>query len=182
MSAFDIRIFGDPVLTATATEVANIDGALISLTQGMIGAMYEANGLAVAAPQVGVQKRIVAYDLGDGPQVLVNPRIAESDGEWLFDEGCLSIPGLYVEMMRPKTVHLLATDLDGNDIDIEVDELMARMVQHELDHLDGVLMFDRMTDDQRKEAKREWRKLEVERTSGIVVSKKDRAITRLKLK
>jgi peptide deformylase len=182
MSAFDIRIAGDPVLAATASDVTNIDGTTVALSNGMIGAMYTANGLAVAAPQVGVQKRVVVYDLGDGPQVLINPRILESDGEWVYEEGCLSIPGLYVEMLRPKTVHVVATDLDGNDISIEADELMARMVQHELDHLDGVLMFERMTPEQRKDAKREWRKLELERQSGIDVKAKDRPRTRLKLR
>src|SRR5690606_17202511 len=92
-------------------------------------------------------------------QVIINPEVVESDGEWVYDEGCLSIPGLYVELVRPKTVLVRGLDVDGNEIEREADELEARMFQHEIDHLKGVLMFDRMTPDQRKEALTEYRRL-----------------------
>jgi peptide deformylase len=91
---------------------------------------------------------------------LINPKIVESSGEWVYDEGCLSIPGLYVEMLRPKLVLVEATNLDGNTIQIEADELLARLFQHEIDHLQGVLMFERMTPDQRKQALAEYRRRE----------------------
>ncbi len=108
-----------------------------------------------------MQKQIVVWDLGDGERsVIFNPVITESDGEWLYDEGCLSIPGLYVEIARPKTVLMTGIDLDGNEISREADELEARMYQHELDHLHGVLMFDRMQPDQRKAAMAEYRRLQ----------------------
>ena len=94
--------------------------------------------------------------------MIFNPEIVESDGEWVYDEGCLSIPGLYVEMVRPKKVLIRGVDLDGNEVEIEADELEARMFQHELDHLHGVLMFDRMTPEQRKEAMAEYRRLQRE--------------------
>ena len=158
---YDIRTYGDPVLAAVADEVENIDGKLVRLSQAMLQAMYKAPGLGLAAPQIGVQKKIFVYDIDDEPITLINPRIVESSGEWVYDEGCLSIPGLYVEMLRPKQVLLEALDLDGNEIRIEADELLARLFQHELDHLNGVLMFDRMTDDQRKQALVEYRKLSV---------------------
>lgn len=157
---YDIRTYGDPVLTAVAEQVENIDGKVVRLTQAMLQAMYKAPGLGLAAPQIGVQKQIFVYDIDGEPVTLINPRIVESRGEWVYDEGCLSIPGLYVEMLRPKEVLLEAVDLAGNTIQVEADELLARLFQHELDHLNGVLMFDRMTPEQREEAMREYKRLE----------------------
>ena len=157
--AYEIRTFGDPVLKAVAEEVENIDGKIIRLTQNMLQAMYKAPGLGLAAPQIGVQKQIFVYDIDGEPITLLNPKIVESSGEWVYDEGCLSIPGLYVEMLRPKEVLLEAVDLNGNTIQVEADELLARLFQHELDHLNGVLMFDRMTPDQRDEAMREYKRI-----------------------
>jgi peptide deformylase len=139
--------------------VENIDGKIIRLTQAMLQAMYKAPGLGLAAPQIGVQKQIFVYDIDGEPTTLINPRIVESRGEWVYDEGCLSIPGLYVEMLRPKEVLLEAVDLNGNIIQVEADELLARLFQHELDHLNGVLMFERMTTEQREEAMREYARI-----------------------
>ena len=94
-------MFGDPVLKTTAAQVADIDAKLVRLADEMLEAMYAAPGLGLAAPQVGVQKQLFVYDVGDGPRTIVNPTIKESRGEWTYDEGCLSIPHLYVEMVRP---------------------------------------------------------------------------------
>ena len=116
--------------------------------------MYEAPGIGLAAPQVGIGKRFFVYDFGDGPGAIVNPTITESDGEWEYEEGCLSIPGLAWQIVRPKQIHVTGYDLDGNQVSIEADELEARLYQHELDHLDGRLLFDYLDDDQVKEAKR----------------------------
>jgi peptide deformylase len=162
MALLDIRVFGDPVLKSKANEVTIIDGAVARLVDDMITTLYEANGLALAAPQIGVQKRLFVYDMGDGPLTLINPTVHETDGEWVYDEGCLSIPGLYVEIVRPKTVHVTGIDLDGNDVSLEADELFGRMLQHEIDHLHGVTMFERMTDDQRRAALVEWRQMQLE--------------------
>jgi peptide deformylase len=162
MATYEIRVFGDPVLKTKAAEVADIDGKLVTLADQMLEVMYEAPGLGLAAPQIGVQKQLFVYDVGEGPRTLVNPTISESSGEWVYDEGCLSIPGLYVEIARPKEVLLHGWDLDGNEVQVDADELLARLFQHELDHLNGVLMFERMTDEQRKEAMREWRRLQTE--------------------
>jgi peptide deformylase len=126
----------------------------------MFEMMYEAPGLGLAAPQIGVQKQIFVYDVDDDPQIILNPTIVESSGEWVYDEGCLSIPGLYVEMLRPKQVLVRGLSIDGEEIQIEADELLARLFQHEIDHLNGVLMFDRMTPDQRKLALAEYRRQE----------------------
>ena len=149
---YEIRMIGDPVLRRRAHEVSDVDGKLARLADDMLTTMYDAPGLGLAAPQVGVQKRLFVYDVGDGPQVVVNPEIRESRGEWAFDEGCLSIPGLAFELIRPKEVHLVGYDLEGNELSIEADELTARCFQHELDHLDGVLFIERLHDDDRKAA------------------------------
>ena len=161
--AYKIRTFGDPVLKTQAALVSDVDGKIVRLVDDMFDTLVDSgNGLALAAPQIGVQKQVVVWDLGDEPLAIINPEVVESDGEWVYDEGCLSIPGLYVEMLRPKTVLVRGVDIEGNVIEIEADELEARMFQHEIDHLQGVLMFDRMTPDQRKEALREYRRIEDE--------------------
>jgi peptide deformylase len=157
--AYPIRVIGDPVLTQRAAEVDDIDGKIARLAEDMLETMYEAPGIGLAAPQVGVQKRLFVYDHDGEPGVLINPEIRESSGEWVFQEGCLSIPGLYFDIVRPKQILLVGLDLDGNEVQIEADELQARLFQHELDHLDGVLMIEHLDADQRKEAKRAIREL-----------------------
>jgi peptide deformylase len=157
MGTFSIRMFGDPVLRQRAAEVTEFDGELARLAATMIDTMHEAYGVGLAAPQVGVQKRMYTYDVGDGPATLVNPEIVDSSGEWAYDEGCLSIPDLHVEVIRPKVVTVRGLDLDGNEVTIEGDELMGRLIQHEIDHLDGTLFLDRLDPDARKAALRELR-------------------------
>jgi peptide deformylase len=156
VTAYTIRLFGDPVLRQRAPEVVEIDGKLKILADDMVQTMYDAPGVGLAAPQVGVQKRMFVYDLHDdlGPRTIVNPVISEARGEWTFDEGCLSVPGLSWPIVRPKEIHLTGRDLDGNEISIEADEYEARVYQHEVDHLDGVLLVERLDADQRKEALR----------------------------
>ena len=159
--AHPIRTFGDPVLKAKAAAVTDIDGKATRLVDEMFDTLYSSDlGIALAAPQIGVQKQVFVWELDDEPRVVFNPEIVESSGEWVYDEGCLSIPGLYVEMVRPKKVLLRGVGLDGEVVEYEADELEARLFQHELDHLHGVLMFDRMTPDQRKAAMAEYRRLQ----------------------
>lgn len=157
MSApYRIRQYGDPVLKQVANEVADIDGALVQLIDDMLETMYEEPGLGLAAPQVGVKKRIFVYDLfaGEDPRVLINPVIEESDGEWAYDEGCLSVRGLSWNIVRPKQVFITGRDLDGNEVKIEADELEARLFQHEMDHLNGILLVEHLDDEQKRDAKR----------------------------
>src|SRR5580698_1248027 len=154
MSSLAIRQYGDPVLKERTREVEDIDGSVASLVDSMFETMYEAKGVGLAANQVGVQRRIFVYDLGDGPTVVINPRIVESDGEWTYDEGCLSIPGLSWEIVRPNAVHLVGLDLNGNEISLEATELEGRAFQHEMDHLDGILLVEHLNEEQRKEAKK----------------------------
>ena len=141
---YEIRTFGDPVLKAVAEPVTNIDAKLVSLTDEMFEVMYKAPGIGLAATQIGVQRQIFVYDIDDKREVILNPQIAESSGEWVYDEGCLSIPGLYVEMLRPKNVLVRGINLQGNQVEFEADELLARLFQHEVDHLNGVLFIERM--------------------------------------
>jgi peptide deformylase len=157
MAPYAIRLFGDPVLKKRAADVADIDGRLARLAEDMLVTMYDAPGLGLAAPQVGVQKRLFVYDIGEGPRTLVNPVVSEARGEWSYDEGCLSVPGMSFEIIRPKEIHLTGYDLDGNEVSIEADELLARLFQHELDHLDGVLLLEHLDDGQRKAAMKELR-------------------------
>jgi peptide deformylase len=132
----------------------------------MFQTMYDAPGIGLAAPQVGVGKRFFVYDLGDpdgepDQHVLINPVVSEGDGEWEFAEGCLSVPGLSFDIVRPKRIHVTGRDLEGSEVEFEADELLSRLIQHELDHLDGVLLLDHLEEDQAKAAKRHIRELQM---------------------
>jgi peptide deformylase len=166
MSTYPVRVFGDPVLKQKAKDVTDIDGQLARFVDTMVDTMYEAAGVGLAAPQVGVQKRMFTFDAGEGPQVLINPEVAEATGEWLYEEGCLSIPGFHFEIVRPKVVTMTGLDIDGNEVVIEGDELLGRIFLHELDHLDGVLMLDRLDPEERKRALRELRDVDL-REAGL---------------
>ncbi len=161
MAPHEIRVIGDPVLKQLATDVTDIDGKLVRLADDMVETMYAAPGLGLAAPQIGVQKRLFVWDLNDGTgaHTIVNPQIVESEGEWSYVEGCLSVPGLSWEIVRPNRVHVVGRDLDGNEVSFEASELAGRMFQHELDHLDGILLVERLDEEQAKQAKRQVRDL-----------------------
>jgi peptide deformylase len=152
VSSLTIRQYGDPVLKERTREVLEIDGTVAALAESMIDTMYEAPGSGLAANQIGVMRRIFVYDVGEGPRTVINPRIVESDGEWTYEEGCLSVPGLSWDIVRPNAVHLVGLDLNGNEVSVEATELEGRVFQHELDHLDGILLLERLDADQRKEA------------------------------
>ena len=157
MAIHPIRVYGDPVLKVRCPEVTEVDAALVTLVQDMIDTMYDAPGVGLAANQIGVQKRLFVYDVGDGPRVVINPVLDGHEGEWTYEEGCLSVPGLYWPIARAGRVHLRGLDLDGNELSIEADELLARVFLHEVDHLDGTLLIDRLDPDRRKEALRTLR-------------------------
>ena len=157
----DIRIAGDPVLRQRADEINDIDESLVKLATAMGHTMRQAHGLGLAAPQVGISKRLFVWGIGphDPLRTIINPQITESDGEWLFSEGCLSIPGLYWDIWRPKQVLVEGIDLNGNRIAFEADEIVARLFLHEIDHLDGTLMVDRLDADERAAAERRMESL-----------------------
>ncbi len=150
MAHYTVRTYGDPVLRQPAADVEEFDGALARLVDDMVETMYEAEGVGLAAPQIGVQRRLFVYDVGDGPAVVANPRVVDASGEWRFDEGCLSIPGLRLAIVRPARVVVTGQDLDGEAVELEADEFLGRVFQHEIDHLDGVLMLERLEEAERK--------------------------------
>jgi peptide deformylase len=149
-----IRQYPDPALRMRANEVEHFDDALRQLAERMTALMIDAYGVGLAATQVGVLQRLFVFQAGeDETRVLVNPRLAQQSDELeLDDEGCLSLQLVLVPVERSVRVTIEAQDLDGGDVRLELDELPARVAQHELDHLDGVLIVDRTTDDARREA------------------------------
>jgi peptide deformylase len=149
-----IRQYGDPVLKMRANEVEMFDGDLASLVERMKSLMQEANGVGLAANQVGVLRRVLVMQPGEeGPIVLVNPVLRESSDELCTDdEGCLSLQGVTVPVERRLRVTVDAVDENGNDVSYELEGLGARVLQHEVDHLDGVLILERTTDDARRGA------------------------------
>ncbi len=150
-----VRQYGDPVLRMRAREVESFDDDLLRLAERMTGLMREANGVGLAATQVGILQRLVIVQpsADDEPMALVNPEIVERGGTAeTEDEGCLSLQGVLVPVERPSHVVVEAKDARGGDVRLELDDLGARVVQHELDHLDGVLILDRTTVEARREA------------------------------
>ena len=137
MALRTIRVQGDPVLTKKCREISEITPKIKELAADMIDTMYEANGVGLAGPQVGVLKRIVVIDVGEGPMVMINPVILEASGEQTGDEGCLSLPGKAGTVTRPNYVKARAFNENMEEFEIEGTELLARAICHELDHLDG---------------------------------------------
>lgn len=161
MATDTIRRWGDPVLEQRAVEVDDIDGRVAALAGRMWEAMVAAEGLGVAAPQIGVGRRLFVYQLDEDapPVTLINPTVVESRGEWECEEGCLSIPGLFFPIVRPKEVHVTGWDLQGRELSVEADEMEARCLQHEMDHLDGRLLVELLDGEQLAEARRHLRRL-----------------------
>ncbi len=138
-----IRQYGDPVLRSRARSIRKINAGIRGLSERMAEAMYAANGVGLAATQIGEARRVIVLDVGDGLTTLINPRLVSSEGSVLETEGCLSVRGLLGEVERAERVRVRAVGLDGKEITIDAEGLLARALQHELDHLDGVLFVDR---------------------------------------
>ena len=144
MALRTIRVEGDPVLTKISRPVDKMTPRIQDLITDMLDTMYEAMGVGLAAPQVGILKRIVVIDVGDGPIILINPEIIEKSGEQTGDEGCLSLPGKAGQVTRPNHVKAKFYDLDMNEWEVEGEGLMARCICHELDHLDGHMYTEKV--------------------------------------
>ncbi len=156
--ALDIRTFGDPVLKTRATPVESFDGSLVRLTQDMLATMRDNEGVGLAANQVGRLKRVFVAAIEDEDYVIVNPVLTDrSETTETKPEGCLSIPGIQVDVERPTAITVSGQDVSGKPLQIEASDLLARILQHEVDHLDGVLILDRTDRQSRKAAMREWR-------------------------
>jgi peptide deformylase len=156
--ALDIRTFGDPVLKTRAAPVETFDASLAHLTEEMLETMRENDGVGLAANQVGRLKRVLVASVEDEDYVIVNPVLSDrSETTERGQEGCLSIPGINVEVDRPTAVTVTGQDASGEPLRIEAQDVLARVLQHEVDHLDGVLILDRTDRQSRKAAMREWR-------------------------
>jgi peptide deformylase len=169
VALLDIRLYGDPVLKEVSAPVTRFDAELARFGDDLLETLRAAHGVGLAAPQVGVLKRMFAYDLppdeetGDHPfGVLVNPVITRSEGEQTGDEGCLSFPGLYYECTRAMAVTVAANDLRGQRLELDGEGLLARCFQHEIDHLDGVLFIERLSRGDRRRALKQWRERELD--------------------
>ena len=137
MALLNIRIAGDPILTKKCREITEMTPKTEQLIDDMFETMYEEEGVGLAAPQVGMLKRIVVIDIGEGPIVMINPEITSAEGSQTGNEGCLSLPGKAAVVTRPEKVTVKAKDRDMNDIEFTAEGLLARAVCHECDHLDG---------------------------------------------
>ncbi len=165
----DIRVIGDPVLREHALEVTTFDRGLRKLAKRMIRIMHDAPGVGLAAPQIGVLQRLLVYNVDDDPKVLVNPRLDEFSAEIEeTDEGCLSVPGVTMPVSRPVSLRVRARDADGEPLDFHAEGLEARVIQHEFDHLEGVLIVDRTSRSARAAALRELRDREGAGLHGAV--------------
>jgi len=157
VATYPIRVFPDPVLRMPATDVTEFDEELERLVEDMLATMYEAPGVGLAAPQIGVAKRLFVADIGEGPFMMANPEIVATSGSWTFDEGCLSVPGRFWPIARPAYAKARGVDIHGEPIEYEGDELMGRVLQHEIDHLGGILLLERLPRRTKKQALRELR-------------------------
>lgn len=150
MAVYQIVEIGSEVLREKAVEVKQITPNIVKLIENMLETMYAADGVGLAAPQIGVSKRVIVVDVGDGPVDLVNPIILEREGEESEVEGCLSIPGVQGEVVRAAKVKVQGLNRKGELQDINAEGLFARALQHEIDHLEGVLFVDKAKKTKRK--------------------------------
>ncbi len=167
MDDLPIRIYGDPVLKEVSRPVKEINGEIVEFSRRMGEKMLSARGIGLAAPQVGRNIRIITVDLeylekGKGVQVLINPVVKFVEGSSTMEEGCLSIPGLYWDIVRPEKVVVQALELTPSgklrEVEIEADGLYARVLLHEIDHLEGVLFVDRIPEPERRIAIAKWKR------------------------
>lgn len=157
MAIFPIRTYPDPVLRSPAAAVVRIDDDIRRLVADMLETMYRAPGVGLAAPQIGVALRVVVFDVGEGPQHLINPVLLETARSWTFDEGCLSVPDRFWSVRRPGFARARGLNLDGDEVEYAGEELLGRVLQHETDHLKGTVILDRLPRRLRKQALKEMR-------------------------
>ncbi|MEO7218175.1 MAG: peptide deformylase [Gemmatimonadaceae bacterium] len=158
MSVLDLRVLGDPILRERTQPLSDVTDELRALVADMLETMYAAEGIGLAAPQVGRTERVFVMDVDENPLVMVNPEIIEREGTERAEEGCLSIPEIFGDVDRATRVVARALNADGEPFEVEFTGLAARCVQHELDHLDGKLFIDYMSLIKRKFTARKWEK------------------------
>ncbi|MGI8426915.1 MAG: peptide deformylase [Actinomycetota bacterium] len=157
MAIFPIRLFGDPVLRQKAAEVPQVDRSVRKLMKDMSDTMRDAPGLGLAANQVGVLRRVIVWANEDERGALVNPAILDKGGQDEDEEGCLSLPGLKFPVVRSQWVRVQGLNEKGDSVVIEAEDLTARIFQHEIDHIDGILFLDHLSPDLQREARRRLR-------------------------
>jgi len=168
VSILDIRVLGDPVLRKPTRPVANVTDELRKLIADMFETMYAAEGIGLAAPQVGRTERLAVVDVGGKKFALINPTIVSTEGEKeKAEEGCLSIPDIYGDVERPATVTIRATDENGNAYEATGSELLGRCILHEVDHLDGKLFIDYLSPLKRRAAMSKWEKAKADYPGSI---------------
>lgn len=162
MSVLDIQVLGSPILREPTTSVAQVTDELRRLIDDMFETMHAANGVGLAAPQVGRRERLAVIDVGDGPLVIINPEIVKAEGSERAEEGCLSMPEIYGDVERAARVTVRALDARGEPFELEGSELLARCLQHEIDHLHGRLFIDYFSLMKRRRAMAAWDKLKAD--------------------
>lgn len=160
MTIRQIHLLGSPVLRQRAEEVAEIDDSVHELVKDLLDTTYADDGLGLAANQIGVARRVAVVIHGDEPPlVLINPVLVEKEGKCRDEEGCLSVPDLFADVERPERVVVEAKQLDGSIIRVDADEIKARAIMHEIDHLDGVIFIDHLSPLKRRMLLKKWKKL-----------------------
>jgi peptide deformylase len=156
------------VLREKARPVERFDRALAKLADDMLETMYAAPGVGLAGPQVGVSLRLIVFDDGTGSRKLANPELFDLEGEQVAEEGCLSLPGLYFPVPRAMSLRAVGFELDGTRVEFEAREFLARILQHETDHINGILFIDRLSGEDRREAMRKLREQEIGKTPTTI--------------
>lgn len=159
MKTLDIRVLGDPILRQDTVPVAEVTDELRRLVEDMFTTMYAAEGIGLAAPQVGRSERLAVVDVEGAKYALINPEILTREGSARAEEGCLSIPDVFGEVERPQRITVRALDVEGRQFELAADELLARAIQHEVDHLHGKLFLDYLGVFKRRSALAQWEKL-----------------------
>ncbi len=166
MSILKIRKYGDPILRKKCQEVKDVNQEIKRLADDMAETMFEFEGAGLAAPQIGKEKRVITANLGNGKSLsLINPEILKKTGKTIMEEGCLSLPDIFVEIKRPEKVIVEGLDKDGKKVRIKAKALLSRILQHEIDHLNGILMIDRIPFWKRWELREKLREIKQNRES-----------------
>lgn len=152
MVILPVRRFGDPVLREKSQQVKEVDEQLKELIKTMEETMHEASGVGLAATQIGILKKVFIFDVGDGAKAIINPQIVSREGTVEEEEGCISVPGVRVKVKRAEKVKIRGQDPEGNPLEIEAEGLLARIFQHEMDHLEGKLILDRCGKEEKRRA------------------------------
>jgi peptide deformylase len=145
MAKLEVLRYPNSILRKKCAPIETIDAEVVQLARDMLETMYEDKGIGLAAPQVGITRQLIVLDIGDGPLALINPKIIEAEGSDTMEEGCLCLPGINVDVERSARVRVTGLTPKGEEVDIDADELLARALQHEIDHLSGTLIIDKVS-------------------------------------